>query len=128
MNNLFRILLVGTMICVAAIINPMAAQTTQKSADTLKSIPADVMSVLKKSCFGCHAEPGKSTAMLHVNFTKWDEYSAEKQASKAKDMCSEVTKDKMPPKKFRENNPEAIPTKEEMKILCEWAEMMQKTK
>jgi hypothetical protein len=128
MKNFFRITFSCALIFAVCIVNPLRAQTTQKSADTLKSIPADVMSVLKKSCFGCHAEPGKSTAMLHLNFTKWDEYSAEKQASKAKDMCSEVTKDKMPPKKFRENNPEAIPTKEEMKILCEWAEMMQKTK
>jgi hypothetical protein len=125
MNILFRILLAGTLICVAAIINPVAAQTSITSSDSLKIIPTDIMVIIKKSCFGCHAEPGKSTAKMHVNFSKWDEYSTEKQASKAKAMCNEVTKDKMPPMKFRENNPDAALTKEELKVLCDWAGRMQ---
>ncbi len=128
MKNLLKLLLASSLISAVCIFNPLKAQTTLVPADSTKSIPAEVQVILNKSCFGCHTEPGKIMALTKVNFTKWNEYTAEKQASKAKSMCDEVTKGKMPPKKFREKNPDAIPTTEELKILCDWMQTMQADK
>jgi hypothetical protein len=128
MKNIYKLFVVSSIIFGSCIVNPLRAQTNLVSVDSIKSMPVDVQVILKKSCFGCHAEPGKTMALSRVNFTKWNEYTAEKQASKSRAMCKEVTKGKMPPKKFKENNPEAIPTADELKILCNWVATMQAVK
>ena len=112
----------------ALIVNPVSAQTAAKASGDHKPIPADVMKIAEKACVNCHTEPGNGMALMHVNLTNWDKYSPEKQADKAKAMCNMVTKDKMPPKKFRENHPDAVPTKDEIKSICDWAESLQVTK
>ncbi len=128
MKNILRLFLASTLMLTVCIVNPLKAQTTQLSTDSLKLIPSYVQLIIEKSCAGCHSEPGKIMALSKVNFTKWNEYTAEKQASKTRAICSEVTKGQMPPKKYRENNPDAIPTAEELKILCDWMQTMQAAK
>jgi hypothetical protein len=128
MKNIFKLFLAGIFLFAVCIANPLKAQISRNPGDSLKSVPAEVQVILKKSCFGCHAEPGKTMALSRINFTKWNEYTSEKQASKAKAMCKKVTKGKMPPKKFRENHPEAVPTADELKILCDWKDTMQNRK
>jgi hypothetical protein len=86
------------------------------------------MKIADKSCVNCHSEPGNGIALAHLNLSNWDKYSPEKQAAKAKAMCSMVTKDKMPPKKFRANHPDGVPTAAEVKTICNWAESLQVTK
>ena len=112
----------------ALLANPVSAQTAQKTGDVQKPIPANLMKFLEKSCVACHAEGGSKMAMSIVNISGWDKYSPKKQAGKAKKMCKEVTKEKMPPKGFRSNNPDAVPTKEDVKLLCDWAESLQVAK
>lgn len=99
----------------------VSAQTGEKS----KPIPDDVLMIAKKSCVKCHAEPGKTMALSHVNLSKWDSYSAEKQAAKAADMCNMITKGKMPPKEFRKKNPDFTMTQDEIKIICDWSASIQ---
>jgi uncharacterized membrane protein len=108
----------------ALVNNPLSAQTVQNT----KPIPEDVLMIAKKSCIDCHAEPGKKMALLHVNLTKWDSYTAKKQASKANAMCKMITKGKMPPKKFKEQNPGFMITKDEIKIICDWSTSIQVSK
>jgi hypothetical protein len=108
--------------------NKASAQNAQKVVSDSKPIPKEVMNIVDKSCVNCHSEPGNGMAMSHVNLSKWDKYSPEKQAAKAKAMCNMVSKDKMPPKKFRENHPEGVPSKEEIKTICDWAESLQPVK
>jgi hypothetical protein len=69
----------------------------------------------------CHTEGGNGMALMHLDLSNWDKFSMEKQADKAADMCKMVSKGKMPPKGFREKNPGAAPTKDEAKIICDWA-------
>ncbi len=107
------------------IINHLTAQAPPKDAVVGKAIPAGVMKIAEKSCVKCHTEPGKGMALAHLNLSNWDKYSPEKQAAKAKAMCSMVTKDKMPPKGFRAKNPNDVPTNEELKTICNWAESLQ---
>lgn len=95
------------------------------SAQSSRPIPDNVVAIAKKSCVHCHAEPGKSMALAHVNISKWDTYTAEKQASKAKAMCNMVTKGKMPPNSFKSENPGFVLTKEEIKTICDWSTSIQ---
>ena len=62
---------------------------------------------------------------MKLNFDKWESYKPEKQADKAEDICEELTKGGMPPKSFRSNNPEKIPTQAEVQIICNWAASME---
>ena len=112
----------------ALIINPVYARTAKGGNYWGKAIPESVMKIAQKSCVKCHAEPGNGMALSMVNLTKWDRTTPEKQAAKAKSMCSMVTKDKMPPKKFRESNPDGVPSKEEIAIICDWATSLQVVK
>jgi Haem-binding domain len=101
--------------------NPVSAQTVQKT----KPIPDDVLMIAKKSCIKCHAEPGKTMALSHVNLSKWDTYTAEKQAAKATAMCNMISKGKMPPKEFKQKNPDFTLTKDEIKTICDWSASIQ---
>lgn len=100
----------------------VSAQSAQQAAGVSVKIPDGVMRIAEKSCINCHKEPGNSMALAHVNFTKWESYSPEKQASKAQAMCNMVTKSKMPPKGFRKDHPDAVPSTEDIKVICDWAQ------
>lgn len=100
-------------------------ETGSGTAVQTKPIPDDVQMVIKKSCINCHAEPGKKLALAHVNLSKWQSYTAEKQAAKSKDMCRMISKGKMPPKSFREKNPDFVVTKDDIKTICDWSASLQ---
>ncbi len=125
---IITIAVVCVLLITTVIINQLTAQAAPKGAVVGKSIPAGVMKIAEKSCVKCHTEPGKGMALAHLNLTNWDKYSSEKQADKAKAMCSMVTKDKMPPKSFRAKNPDGVPTAAEIKTICNWAESLQVAK
>lgn len=116
------IILVGIIIINLHFVSYAAAQ---KEGAVSKPIPTDVMAFVKRSCGSCHSEPGNMMAIAHLNLTKWDTFSPKKQADKADDMCTMITKDKMPPRKFRENHADVIPAKDEMQMVCDWALSLQ---
>lgn len=89
------------------------------------TFPENVGKVAEKSCMPCHSAPGNRMAMAHVNLDKWGEYSAEKQAKKAAAMCKMVSKGAMPPKSFRNNNPDKVPTQKDVEVICEWSKTLQ---
>ena len=106
----------------ALIINPVKAQ---KTGDEGKPIPDSIMKIAEKSCMKCHIEPGYFMAIPHLNLSNWDKYSPEKQAKKAKAMCKMVSEYKMPPKHFRNDYPDDVPTQKEIKSICGWAQSIQ---
>jgi len=108
--------------------NPASAQSDWKDADVNKSIPDDVKEVFEKSCVNCHLESGNFKAKLHFNLSKWEKFSSVKQAKKAEDVLYQVTKEKMPPEKFRISHPKSAPTNHEIKIISKWAEALQDNK
>jgi hypothetical protein len=112
----------------ALVLNQAFARNAPNSGVLGKAIPKSVMKVADKSCVRCHTEPGDFMALSHLNLSNWDKYSPEKQAAKAKAMCTMVTKDKMPPKGFRAKNPDAVPNNEALKTICDWAESIQVAK
>ena len=127
MKKLTRLVIAAasTIFIVALMIIPVSAQTTQPAGTKSNPLPDAINKIVEKTCVKCHAEPGNAMAQTHVNLTKWAEYSSEKQASKAKSMCNMVTKGKMPPKNFRKENPDVIPTAEEIKTICDWSQSLQ---
>jgi len=121
--------LIKTAIAVAAVLFLTAMiftpVTAQKEAAGGKPIPDGIMKIAEKSCVNCHVEPGNFMAIQHLNLSNWDKYTPEKQASKAKAMCNMVTKEKMPPKNFRKDHPDGVPTTAEIKTICDWAVLIQ---
>ena len=91
-----------------------------------KTIPDSVWTVVQKSCYDCHSNDGNSMAKSKVNFDGWNNYSSDKQLSKAKDMCKMLQKGKMPPAKYRNNNPEAVPTETDITRICNWVNQLGK--
>jgi hypothetical protein len=87
-------------------------------------IPETINNIFKTSCMPCHWADGKKMAMSRINFSKWAEYDSKKEAKKASLICKTLGKGKMPPKSVRESAPELIPTKEQIDLICGWAESL----
>jgi hypothetical protein len=85
-------------------------------------LPESMKNIFHTSCMPCHWNDGKKMAMSMVNFSKWEEYDSEKQAKKASLICKTLKKGKMPPKSARKLFPQSIPTKEQIDLICEWAD------
>jgi len=119
---------IGLLSFIANSGNGVLAQSIHKSNENGKPIPSEVQKITEKSCKNCHYEPGKLLALAKLNLSKWDTYTPEREAAKAKAMYNEVWKNNMPPKKFRKMNPRAIPTPEDVKTILEWAKSLQPAK
>jgi len=105
-------------------IDSVSTQSAKNVIRVTEPIPADVMNITDKSCVMCHAIPGKGFALANLNLSKWDKYSLAKQAKKAKKMCKMITQGRMPPKKIRNKYPDSVPTKAEIKIICDWSKSL----
>jgi len=87
------------------------------------AIPEDVQSILDKSCFGCHnvdAKSDKSKKKLMID--KLSGLSKAKLVGKLGEISEVVEANDMPPEKFLEKYPDKALTKEEAKILTQWAD------
>ncbi len=84
-------------------------------------IPAEVHSILKKSCFDCHSDEAKKIlSKSKLNFDKLDGLSEVKKISTLKKIEKEIKEEKMPPKKYVQKNPEKKMTEEEKTMVFEW--------
>lgn len=126
--SLSGIFVLGLLFFGAIIYEPMSAQSDKKSGVSQNPIPENVMKIASKSCVKCHTEPGNKMAMIRLNLSKWDKYSLKMQTNKAEAMCKMVTENKMPPAKFREKNPGSVPSADEIKTICDWAEKVKAMK
>jgi mono/diheme cytochrome c family protein len=90
------------------------------------SLPDSILKFAQKSCMACHSDDGSGMAKGRLNFDKWDSYGEKKWPGKAQSICDIITKGKMPPKGFKENNPDAVPTEKDIKMVCSWAASLQK--
>jgi cytochrome c5 len=109
------------LIAILAMMQSASAQTQKALA---APIPDEVNKIFKNSCTPCHWNGGKMMAMGMVNFSKWTEYTSSKGASKASMICSVLTKGKMPPKKVRKQMPEIVPSKDQLDLICKWADSL----
>jgi hypothetical protein len=105
------------------ILNPNALKA-QKGKGTYYPIPEDVNTIFSASCMKCHGEKGGRFPKTKLNFSKWKTYGQSREAEKAALICTVLKKGTMPPKSAREKGSVIIPTKEQVDIICQWAESL----
>jgi hypothetical protein len=94
----------------------------QEASKEHAKLPDSINKIVSVSCMPCHSSDGGFLSRSKLNFNEWADYPADKQKKKAARMYKELKKDKMPPKEARENNPDIIPTKEQIEIIKSWSE------
>jgi len=119
---ILTVLIITAMIAMISI--PSSSNCQNKAAKAQASLPDNINKIVQNSCITCHAKGGNGMASSHVNFSNWETYSPEKQADKAAAMCKQMTKGSMPPKGFKKNHPDAVPTDEQVKAVCDWAAVL----
>jgi hypothetical protein len=113
--------MIMAIIVMAASIGSASGQSGKKLA---APVPDDVSKIVMNSCMPCHGSNGGVMAKTKLDFSKWTEYTANTAAEKAGKICTLITEEKMPPKKARESKPEIVPTKEQVDLICKWAETL----
>ena len=115
----------GIAIAAAIILMPSPAASSMKpvSAPTA-AVPDSIMKIFENSCMDCHSSDGNPMARSHVNFSDINKLPPEKLAAKAMDICKILQKDGMPPKGWRKNNADRIPTDKDKQAICTWASKM----
>jgi len=94
----------------------------------IQAIPDSVYIVFERACMDCHSDASGGFAKSKVNFSKgkWNSYSKEKQADKAKDICKVMKNGSMPKKSWIKSNPNGVPTPKEINRICKWSDDLQK--
>lgn len=124
MRKLFRINgLIWQMAIIVLLVNVQIVSGQVVKEQTLP-IPENINKIFQTSCMPCHGSNGGMMPLAKLNFPKWAEYGAAKESEKASRICSVLTKGSMPPKSARESKPELIPTKEQVELICKWAESL----
>jgi hypothetical protein len=121
MKKLFHFNGMLIQVVIIAIIANIHIASGQTGKDQQFPIPDDIIKIFQTSCIPCHGDSGGRFPTSKLKFSRWAGYGATKQAEKAAQICSEVRKGKMPPKSVRESDPELVPTKEQVDLICNWA-------
>jgi len=98
---------------------------TVNGQETSTPLPDNINKIVSVSCMPCHSSTGGMLSRSKLNFTEWTVYSAEKQKKKAEKIYKEIKKNEMPPKDARENNPDIVPTNEQIDIIKSWVDSLQ---
>jgi hypothetical protein len=96
----------------------------QETSKVSAPLSESVNKIVSVNCMPCHSDKGGMMSRSKLNFSEWTSYSPDKQKKKAETMYKELKKDAMPPKSARENNPDIIPTKEQIEIIKAWADSL----
>lgn len=125
MRKIFPVISILTLIFAFALGFNVPADNVKTSQPEVEEIafPEDVLSVMERSCFGCHTdEATNKKAKFKLNFSNWTDMKASKKIGKLSAICEEIAEGEMPPEKFLENYPDRKLTKEEIELVCEWAD------
>jgi len=76
----------------------------------------------------CHGFKGGRFPKSRLNLSRWAMYGAAKEKEKASLICTTLSKGAMPPKSIRKSKPGLIPTKEQIDLICRWAESLKSRK
>ena len=125
---LLSIVTMSIVIAIVLVFNPQTATGSKKTnvAGPGIAMPDSIHKMVQRACMDCHADDGNFMAKGKVNFSVWDKYDSDKQASKAQAICKVLTKGSMPQKKWCVNNPNDVPTQAEKDMVCKWANSLQK--
>lgn len=105
--------------------------------------PADVKSILRRSCYDCHSNETDWPLYAYVapvswlvandveegraelNFSIWGRYDANKRVSKASEMIEWIDEGRMPLKKYVVLHPSARLSTEDVEVLRHWADALE---
>jgi mono/diheme cytochrome c family protein len=113
------------VIAVLANINIASGQTGKKHQFP---IPEDINKIFQTSCMPCHGSNGGRLPKSMLNFSRWAGYGPAKEVEKLSLICSALRKGAMPPRSARKSKPELVPTKEQIDLICKWAESLKSEK
>ncbi len=116
------------ILCLAFTIVAVCPSGPQAGKKSQSLIPEDIYNILQKSCIPCHSSHGGRLPRAMVNFSKWNVYSEDKKAEKASKIFKAVKDGTMPPVSVKEKNPQMILTKEEVGLICNWADSFRREK
>ena len=91
-------------------------------------IPDTINTIFQTSCMSCHGFKGGRFPKSRLNLSRWAMYGAAKEKEKASLICTTLSKGAMPPKSIRKSKPGLIPTKEQIDLICRWAESLKSRK
>ena len=105
------------------------------------TVPANVESILKRSCYDCHSDhtvwPWYSsiapaswlvgddvvTGRKKMNFSQWDKMPTAKQEARLNEICEEIKSDEMPVPPYLILHGDAKLSQADKDILCGWVEV-----
>lgn len=108
--------------------------------------PAEIGNVLKNSCYDCHSYQTKypwyanlapvswmlknhiDEARKHLNFSKWDEYSIDKQNSLIEECVEEIQSNEMPLSSYTLMHSNARLSSGSKQMLVEWLKQTEQSK
>jgi hypothetical protein len=103
------------------------------------TVPSNVESVFKSSCYDCHSNQTRwpwysavapvswfvisdvTRGRKKMNFSEWGTYSKDKQSIKLDKICDEITEGEMPLKQYLYLHKDAVLSQEQKNILCTWS-------
>jgi hypothetical protein len=116
-----------------------AGVATNPPVEEEVAAPADVMQLLRRSCYDCHSNatrwptysyvaPAKWLVRYDVregrkdlNFSTWNRYDAKKRAEKWEEVAEELDQGKMPPWFYLPLHRKARLSEQDVKLLRDWA-------
>ena len=105
------------------------------------TVPANVESILKRSCYDCHSDhtvwPWYSSiapaswlvgddvvkGRKKMNFSQWDKMPTAKQEARLNEICEEIKSDEMPLPPYLILHGDAKLSQADKDILCQWVEV-----
>lgn len=101
-----------------------SVDSTPVGQDTLSiNCPDNIKAILERSCYDCHSNTaGNPVSKGKLNFSNWGEYTSAKKISKLEKICTEITENKMPKKKYLKKHPESKLSDADVTAICEWTQ------
>lgn len=105
------------------------------------TVPAPVMSTLRRACFDCHSnethwpwysklpiaswliERDVTSARGQLNFSHWTDYTSFERADVLDKVCELASAGKMPPPRYLLLHHTARPSQTDIDQLCEWSQV-----
>lgn len=128
MKKLFYIKAILLQVLVIVIMANIQEASAQNKDGQTSGIPENINKIFQTSCISCHGEGGRPNTLAKVDFSKWAEYDDTTKTAKAEAICKTMIEESMPPKYITKSNPEIIPSKEQIELVCKWAESFKPNK
>jgi hypothetical protein len=118
---------------------PVAGTDPSTALNDRTSVPAPVMSTLRRACFDCHSDetrwPWYATLPIashlierdvakgrgQLNLSRWTQYNEFARADILDKICELATSRAMPPWQYRTLHPEARLATSDISALCVWS-------